>query len=386
MEDVLEIVAYALKLIGVLFLLVAAVGVMRLPDAFTRMHAATKAGTLGAGMVVLGSALSVTGGETIALALLTVVILLATVPLASHLLGRAAYVSGAPFWRGTARDALEGKLSRGPALVEPDAAPALVTAPFPLARVVVAPTHEADGASAARAVEVAEALGVPLTVLGLIDGARLTGPERAHARERLEALLARVRKTGDVAAIETHEDAPDAVLRAIVAEGDLTVLPGVGWFDHGTLGPDLADRASGADPASGRAPSTLSLAQGLPRPVLIAGERGTVGRVTVLDDGSPSILRGLATLTDTPLFEGARIRITWPSGATMTPERRAELAAAAYRPDLGFQAPGASAGAVRDPGDVLVCHRVPGAGRGDWYGTDWHDRVAPGWRGGVLLV
>ena len=51
-----EIVASALMLIGSIFCLVAAVGMLRLPDTLIRMHAATKAGTLGAGCILAAGA------------------------------------------------------------------------------------------------------------------------------------------------------------------------------------------------------------------------------------------------------------------------------------------------------------------------------------------
>lgn len=71
-------------------LLVAAVGLFRLPDAVSRQHAATKAGTLGLGLILAGAAL--VGGDWAwaGRALLILAILFATLPLASHMLARAA--------------------------------------------------------------------------------------------------------------------------------------------------------------------------------------------------------------------------------------------------------------------------------------------------------
>lgn len=79
-----------LLLAGAALLVVAAWGVVALPDALTRQHAATKAGTLAVALVALG-ALLVAGQWAWTWRLLLVIgFLLATLPVASNLLARAA--------------------------------------------------------------------------------------------------------------------------------------------------------------------------------------------------------------------------------------------------------------------------------------------------------
>ncbi|MBB5014401.1 monovalent cation/H(+) antiporter subunit G [Rehaibacterium terrae] len=75
---------------GVLLLVIAALGLFLLPDALSRQHAATKSGTLALGLLLIGAAL-VAGdpGWWIRVALILVFLLL-TLPVASHLLARAA--------------------------------------------------------------------------------------------------------------------------------------------------------------------------------------------------------------------------------------------------------------------------------------------------------
>src|SRR5690606_14570701 len=99
-------------LAGAAVSLLAAIGVLRLPDFFMRMHAATKAGVAGCGLVLIGVALADGSAATWGKVSVALVFLLLTTPVAGHLLGRAAYVSGAPFWHGTAEDALSGVLPR----------------------------------------------------------------------------------------------------------------------------------------------------------------------------------------------------------------------------------------------------------------------------------
>lgn len=84
-----------LMTIGVVFLLVAAIGLVRLPDALQRMHSATKAGTLGTALIILGAMLlgEVARPQT---GLLTILFLLVTLPFGAQLLGRATYVARTP--------------------------------------------------------------------------------------------------------------------------------------------------------------------------------------------------------------------------------------------------------------------------------------------------
>lgn len=89
-----EWIAATLILLGCLFCLVAAVGLVRLPDTLTRMHAATKAGTLGAGMIMAAVAVFFADTGIVLRALLGLVFLYMTAPVGAHLIGRAAYRSG----------------------------------------------------------------------------------------------------------------------------------------------------------------------------------------------------------------------------------------------------------------------------------------------------
>ncbi len=104
-----EALGAGLLLAGGFFVFVAALGVLRLPDVFMRMHAATKAGTLGAGLVLVAAA--VLFGE-LAVAVKGVVVfvfLLLTAPVAAHVLGRAAYYDRAELWDRTHHDDLRGR-------------------------------------------------------------------------------------------------------------------------------------------------------------------------------------------------------------------------------------------------------------------------------------
>jgi multicomponent Na+:H+ antiporter subunit G len=98
-----------LVLAGAFFAFAAALGVLRMPDIFIRMHASTKAGTLGCGLTLL--AVAVRFGElgVASRALAAIVFLLFTAPVAAHMIGRVAYRTGVPLWERSVVDELAGK-------------------------------------------------------------------------------------------------------------------------------------------------------------------------------------------------------------------------------------------------------------------------------------
>jgi len=101
-----EAIVAGVLLVGAGFVLVAAVGVVRLPDVFTRMHASTKPATLGTSLLVTALALHAADPGITARALLVALFFLLTAPVAAQRLGRAAHRSGVPLWEGTVSDAL----------------------------------------------------------------------------------------------------------------------------------------------------------------------------------------------------------------------------------------------------------------------------------------
>jgi multicomponent Na+:H+ antiporter subunit G len=76
--------------IGILVILVAAAGLVRLPDALSRQHAATKAGTVAVIMFATGAALIIQDTAWTWRLLVIVMLLMLTLPLSSNALGRAA--------------------------------------------------------------------------------------------------------------------------------------------------------------------------------------------------------------------------------------------------------------------------------------------------------
>ena len=96
----------ALLIVGSILCLVAGVGMLRLPDTLIRMHAATKAGTLGTGCILAAEAVAAGELGTTLRVIAIIVFLLLTAPVAAHLIGRAAYFQGIHLFEKTWIDEL----------------------------------------------------------------------------------------------------------------------------------------------------------------------------------------------------------------------------------------------------------------------------------------
>lgn len=94
LDGVLEVVAAVLILVGSALALVAAIGLFRMPDAYSRIHVATKPATLAVVCTVGAAVLRVPGLTGITKLLLAVALQFWTAPVASHMLGRAAQNAG----------------------------------------------------------------------------------------------------------------------------------------------------------------------------------------------------------------------------------------------------------------------------------------------------
>ena len=110
---IVEYIMAFLVLLGGFFCFVAGLGVLRLPDVLIRMHASTRAGTLGSGLILVAVAVWFWDTAITTRALATIAFLLITAPVAAHTIGRAAFRSGVPLWKPTIIEAgAAEKLSR----------------------------------------------------------------------------------------------------------------------------------------------------------------------------------------------------------------------------------------------------------------------------------
>lgn len=103
----MNILCSLLMITGAAFCLLGAVGMLRMPDIFTRLQAATKTGTLGVGFIMVAVAVHFqTLGVSIR-SLLVIAFLFLTAPIAAHVIARAAYFVSVPLWPATGIDELK---------------------------------------------------------------------------------------------------------------------------------------------------------------------------------------------------------------------------------------------------------------------------------------
>ena len=93
-----EIIALLLMGLGLIFLIGSMIGMLRLPDFYSRVHASGNSETLGTMLVFIG--LAVNNGVSITSAKLLIIFAFIFVgnPIGSHILTKAAYKTGHPVW------------------------------------------------------------------------------------------------------------------------------------------------------------------------------------------------------------------------------------------------------------------------------------------------
>jgi multicomponent Na+:H+ antiporter subunit G len=103
-----ELVATIAVVLGTLLGVLSAVGLLRMPDVYIRLQVASKASSLGVALLMLGVAVHFNELSVTVRAVLVVVFLFLTSPVAAHVIGRAAYMTGVPLAPGTSPDELAG--------------------------------------------------------------------------------------------------------------------------------------------------------------------------------------------------------------------------------------------------------------------------------------
>lgn len=94
MTSVIAIITAIILVAGSSFALIASIGLLRLPDVFTRMHAASKAGTVGSGLLLLAAGLHASDLSILSRALAGFLFFILTAPISAHLLAKAAHQVG----------------------------------------------------------------------------------------------------------------------------------------------------------------------------------------------------------------------------------------------------------------------------------------------------
>ena len=91
---VLTLIVAVMLVAGGIFTFLAALGLVRLPDVYTRMHAASKAGTVGSGLMLFAAGIHAGDIAIFTRALAGFVFFVLTAPVAAHLVAKAAHAAG----------------------------------------------------------------------------------------------------------------------------------------------------------------------------------------------------------------------------------------------------------------------------------------------------
>ena len=103
----IEWIISLLLLLAASVVFLAAIGLLKMPDLPTRMHATTKSGVLAIVLIMIAVALFFARADITARALAIIAFTFITAPIAAHAIGRAGYLSGAALWSDSVRDDLK---------------------------------------------------------------------------------------------------------------------------------------------------------------------------------------------------------------------------------------------------------------------------------------
>lgn len=104
-----DIVVGVMAFLGTLFVFLAAIGLIRMPDTYLRLAVTTKAATLGVGLLLIAGAIHSYDLGSTAKVLAIILFVLLTAPISAHLIGRTSYFSGVKLWKGSVMDELKGQ-------------------------------------------------------------------------------------------------------------------------------------------------------------------------------------------------------------------------------------------------------------------------------------
>lgn len=104
-----DIVIIILSGISSMFIFLAAVGILRMPDFYLRLSVTVKATTLGIGLMLAAAAIFFGDTATSSKVVAIIFFLVLTAPVAAQMIGRTAYLIGTPLWKKSVLDELKGK-------------------------------------------------------------------------------------------------------------------------------------------------------------------------------------------------------------------------------------------------------------------------------------
>lgn len=108
----IDIIIGTIATFGALFVLFAAIGLVRMPDTYLRISVTTKAATLGVGLVLMSTTVFFSNSDVTSQAFVIILFLFLTAPVSAHLIGRASYFIGVKLWDKSVMDDLQGKYQK----------------------------------------------------------------------------------------------------------------------------------------------------------------------------------------------------------------------------------------------------------------------------------
>lgn len=103
----INLLVVILSSVGTVFILLAAIGIVRMPDFYLRVSVTTKAATLGIGLILIGAAFYFRDGSVTSRVIAIILFLLLTAPVGAHMIGRTSYFIGTKLWDKSVINELE---------------------------------------------------------------------------------------------------------------------------------------------------------------------------------------------------------------------------------------------------------------------------------------
>ncbi len=116
----IDLLIAILSTIGALAIFFASLGILRMPDFYLRLSVTVKAATMGVGLLLLCAAILFPDISVSTKAIAIIFFLIITSPIAAHMIGRAAYLTGTPLWKGTIIDELAGQYDKETGILSND--------------------------------------------------------------------------------------------------------------------------------------------------------------------------------------------------------------------------------------------------------------------------
>lgn len=107
-----DVIIIGLSSLGAIFILLAGIGLLKMPDFYMRVSISTKAITLGTGLILVSAAIAFQDFSITSRVIAIILFIILTAPVAAHMIGKAAYFTEVKLWKNTSINDLQGKYNR----------------------------------------------------------------------------------------------------------------------------------------------------------------------------------------------------------------------------------------------------------------------------------